>query len=106
MLISGISKLVDEDTVEITRASRNYAKSTSILTSIRNKARKRENIFVRKMFVRPRTLFQCSYEESINSEVSAFRKRLRNNNFFVAKESGDQYTLAIPYIIEDYNIEI
>ncbi|KAL2745854.1 venom serine carboxypeptidase [Vespula maculifrons] len=35
MLISGISKLVDEDTVEITRTSRNYAKSTSILTSIR-----------------------------------------------------------------------
>ncbi|KAL2745039.1 venom serine carboxypeptidase [Vespula maculifrons] len=32
-----ISKLVDEDTVEITRASRNYAKSTSILTSIRKR---------------------------------------------------------------------
>ncbi|KAF7410580.1 hypothetical protein HZH68_004961 [Vespula germanica] len=31
---------------------------------------------------------------------------LRSNNFFVAKESGDQYTLAIPYFIEDYNIEI
>ncbi|KAL2725687.1 venom serine carboxypeptidase [Vespula maculifrons] len=66
MLISGISKLVDEDTVEITRTSRNYAKSTSILTSIRKRVTIR---FVQRcIFIdSPSLVVLCWFTPTINT---------------------------------------